>query len=510
MEWTRLLCCLVFFSVCASASTVETLNTIDDLKGRKFGHEYPRHGLLLLHWLANHISISQSEDILLRFDPARQDYGSQYYESTDNASTTLPPLDGSSDAAYYTLGSLGSDSVRTKLPPYITQDYYNAYEDPKRDLDRIVLRVQRSDPSRADKVYITQAVTSERGMAYDPEETFEISPKLLTQVQILKNPLDIIPALELHLTGTQRSNDPRLVLTKDQLLHHLKYSDRRLQTVFEDQSVRWLLILAGYDIDNRYSVHKKTWMCSTDEPSQRDQISSDPETLCDGQRTAKIEVKSTEDGYARITWSGLPKNILTLNATIVLFGSDTSESLWRFTDILNQGSGTYDTFLALNQGLHPRLVTYRFATEYGFIGIRYSVIWRGPQFDETNRVIPTEITGYNASLQLFTNGGYACARIYIRKSFTKWKKEFANSWVSFYASDQDQDSQYKYFDWVTKFSKADDTKEYLIYEYKSRMSIGPGVQARFLLSRKGFGLFSIPWSDATVIARTTPWESENL
>lgn len=509
MEWKRVHCCLALFFVCASASTIETLHKIENLKTKTFGHEYPRHGLFLLHWLANHISISQSEDILLHFVPARQDYGFQYYKNTNNTNTTLPHLDDSDDGVYYSLGSLRSETVRTKLPPYVTQDYYNAFNDPKRDLDLIVLRVQRSDQSRADKVYITQAVTNEEGLACDPDETFEISPNLLMQIQILKTPVDLIKALETHVTGTQTSDDPRLVLSKGQLLHHLKYSDKHLQTIFEDQSIRWLLILAGYDIDNRYNIHKKTWSCSTDEPIQQDQMSSDPETLCEGHHTVNIEVKSTENGYAKIIWSGLPKNVIKLNTTIVLYSGDSSNNPKRFTDILDQTSGVYETYLALDHGLQPRLVSYNFTTEYGFIGIRYSVFWRGAQFDEANRVIPNEITGYNASLQLFTNYGYACARIYIRKSFTKWKKEFANSWVSLYTSDQEPNSNYKYYEFVTKFRKVDDTEEYQIYEYKSFMSIGPGVQARFLFSRDLYSLFSLPWYSATVIARTVPWESVN-
>lgn len=505
MEWKSLLCCLALSLLHVTAYTMETLDKIEDLKGTTFGHEYPRHGLLLLHWLTNHISIRHSEDILLHFEPARQDYGFRHYKNTNRANATLPRLGDSDDRAYFMLGSLSSEAVRTKLPPYVTQDYYNAFEDPKRDLDRIVLRVRRSDTSRADKVYITQAVANDQD--FDPEETFEISPNLLAQVQLLKNPLDLIQALELHLTGTENPHDPRLALPKDQLLHHLKHSDKRLQTIFEDPSVRWLLILAGYDIDNRYGIHKKTWFCSDGEQIQHDPISSDPETLCEGHRALKMQVKSTQNGYAKIVWSGLPKNVRKLNTTVVFFSSDRSSDFQRFTDILDQTSGFYETYLALNHGLHPRLVMYSFANEYGFIGLRYSVIWRGPQFDEANRAIPTEITGYNASLQLYTKHGYACARMYIRNSFTEWKTEFANSWVSFFTSDQDPDHKYQHYQWVTKFKEAGDTEEYLVYEYESSMSVRPGVQARFLYTSNSFAPFTLPWSSGMVKARTIPWES---
>ncbi|KAF5897424.1 uncharacterized protein DAT39_012884, partial [Clarias magur] len=478
MAWSRLLSCLTLFVICGSVTGIETLHKLEDLKTKRFGHEYPRHGLLLLHWLANHISIGESEEtLLLDFDPAREDYGFSFYE---NANSTLPNLDDSGDREYYSLGSLSLVTVRTKLPPYVTQDYYNAFEDPKRDLDRILLRVQKSNPYQADKVYITQAVAGKQNVDYDPDETYEVSPKLVKQIQILKNAVDLIKAQESPVTGAQNTEDPRLALPRDELLNHLKYSEKHLQTIFEDPSVRWLLILAGYDITNRYNIHKKTWLCPDDEAIQ---ISSDPETLCEGQSTVQIEVKFTKYGYAKIIWSSIPKNIK-LNASIELFSSDTTNRLDGIADIRRRSSGSYSTYLPLNHGIQPRLVTYTFDLESGFIGDDYSVLWRGPQFDEANRLIPTKIKGYDASLQLYTKYGYACARLYIKNSFTDWKKQFVNSWVALYSSYKARVGNYQYYQWVTSFRKVDETKKYLIYEYQSPMSIGPGAQARFVFSKE--------------------------
>lgn len=507
MEWTRLVCCLPLFLACVGASAAETLHNIEDLKNKAFGHQYPRHGLFLLHWLANHISI-QPEEIRLQFDPARQDYGFRYYESTLSNSSALPHLDELSDRKYYSVGSLSSEPVRTKLPPYVTLDYYNAYTDSRRDLDRVVVRVYRTNPSLADKVYITQAGRNEQEGELDPDETFEIGFKLLMQIQRLKTPLNLVQTLEQHLTDAENSDDPRLALSKDKLIHHLKHSDQRLLTIYEDPGLRWLLTLAGYDIANRYDVHKRTWSCSSDGSTQPEQTSRNPETLCEGQHPVKIEVKSTANGYARILWSGLPRNIINTNVTLVLFSSDTSNELERFTEIRGRTSGTYDTYLALNNGIHPRLVLYNFVSEHGFIGIRYSVVWRGPQFDETSRTIPTKVTGFGASLQLFTQGGYACARLYVKKSFTRWDYEFGNSWVSFYSSDQDPDTKHQHYQWVISFDKAGETEDYLIYEYRSPVSIGPGVQARFVYNQYNIALrvFQM-WFSGKVKARTVPWES---
>ncbi|XP_062864341.1 uncharacterized protein LOC134326068 isoform X2 [Trichomycterus rosablanca] len=493
--------------------TIEILKNIEDLKNIEFGHDYPHHGLFLLHFLASHISIDLSEGILLHFDPERQDYGFQYYNNTRIDGNTFLHPDDPQDRVYYTLGDLSSEAVRTKLPPYVTQEFYNAYESPKRDLDRMVLEMQKGSSRKADRVYITQVVIHQQGLQYNQNKTFEISPKLIKQVQALQKPLNLLQALELLSTDNLNaskgsSDDPRLALPSDQFLNYLKYSEKHLKNIFEEPSLRWLLILAGYDLDGRFKVHEKIWSCSKDESFQREQTTGNQKVhLCEG--PAKIEVKSTENGYARLTWSGIPKNILDLKPYLVLFKSDSSNDLETFESLQEKTSGSVDTTMALNHGLHPRLVTYNFANKYGFLGIRYSVIWRGPQFDEANRAIPVDITGYNASLQLYTRNGYACARLYIKNSFTDWENEFRYSWVGFYTSDQDPNHKHQHYQWVSKFDKVDNkSDDHLIYEYESSLSIGPGVQARFLYSSQTvYTRLSLRWSSVAVKARTVPWEN---
>ncbi|XP_017576858.1 uncharacterized protein LOC108441702 [Pygocentrus nattereri] len=507
MELRTLLCCFALLFIGASVADIETLHDIKDLKGIEFGHEYPRHGLLLLHWLASHVTIDQAEALLLHFDPLRQDYGFQHYENPlCTEEFGLPHLNDPLDREYYSLGSLSSEAVRTQLPPYVTQDYYNSLDNPNRDLDLIILRVQKTRPMIADKVY----VTSIQGCDYNQNKTHEISSKLLRQVQALKKPVNILLTLlsDSWVPNITQSDDPRLALTKGEIVTHLQNIEKHLKSIFEQQDVRWLLSLAGYDLEARFYIHKQTWLCSTDEPAQYEE--SNPKTACEGHIPVKIEVKSTPDGYARLMWSGIPNNIIEQGPTIVLFSSDTSSMLETFESLKGQTSGSADTFVALKHGLHPRLVTYKFGSEHGFFGLRYTVYWRGPQFDATNRVIPTEINGYNASLQLYTKDGYACARLYIKNSFTDWKQEFYNSWVGFYASERDLDHKYQHYQWVSNFEKVeedDDTKEYLIYQYQSNMSIGPGVQARFLFSKEAVRTFVLlRWYTPTVKARTVPWE----
>lgn len=510
----RLFNFLFFFLACIvlTAKTTEILNNIEDLKHIEFGHSYPRHGLFLLHWLASHISIDRSASIRLRFDPEREDYGFQYYNKTNVDGNTFFHPDEPQDKIYYTVGDLSSEAIRTKLPPYVTQDFYNDHESPKRDLDRMVLEMHKGSSRKADKVYITQTI-NKQGFKYDRNKTFEISATLLRQIQALQKPLNLIQALEMltvdNLNASQgSSDDPRLALPRDQFLNNLKCSENHLKNIFEKPDMRWLLILAGYDLLGRSEVHEKTWSCAKDPSLQPERPAGNRKVfLCEG--LPKIEVKSTEKGYARLTWSGIPKNILELKPHLVLFKSDSSNDLETFEFLQEKSSGSADTTVALNHGLHPRLVTYNFANKYGFLGLRYSVIWRGPQFDEANRAIPVDIAGYNASLQLYTRNGYACARLYIKNSFTDWENEFKDSWVGFYTSDQDLDHKHQHYQWVSKFDKVHNkcTHDHLIYEYVSSLSVGPGVQARFLYSSQTvYTRFSFSWSSVDVKARTVPWE----
>ncbi|RXN20106.1 hypothetical protein ROHU_025260 [Labeo rohita] len=104
-----------------------------------------------------------------------------------------------------------------------------------------------------------------------------------------------------------------------------------------------------------------------------------------------------------------------------------------------------------------------------------------PGYYDANSVIPTKILGYDAGLQLFTQDGKACARLYIKKTFKDWKDTFYYSWVGFYTSSQNTNKGYKIYEYVMKFEKMEGgTKNFDIYQYKSKLTIASGVQIRFL------------------------------
>ncbi|XP_066497727.1 uncharacterized protein [Hoplias malabaricus] len=504
MDCRRLFCSLLISLVSAHVCDTElrSFRNIKSLKINGFGEKYPRHGLLLIYWFANQVSLHPGEDFLrLRFNPAQTDYGFQLYKNSlvfspggNGERRALPCLNESMNRVYYSVGSLQSVTIRSQMPSYITQDFHNFPEDLNRDLDRIVVRVQKSRPTTADKVFVTQEVNTEHGRIYDPDQTYEISLDLLKQVQALRKSLESHQAVKSEDeydrypldVAKVHPQDPRLTLNKEVFLDHMKRVGH-LKTIFAKQDLRWFLSLAGYDVDARFDIHKKIWACSSSDIFHRKRSVDDHQTLCEGHSVVKLEVRTTPNGCARLIWQGLPKNLIKMNPELIIVKSDSGLDFLGFIPLLGQTSGSINTLKELKNGLQPQLIVYKFVNEPGLMGIRYSIIWRGTEFDSANRIIPSDLSGYDASLQLFTKGGYACTRLYIQKSFIDWKEEFSHSWVGFYASEEDDDNNYYHYQWVSNFlevgEEEDESKDYLIYEYQSPMGIAPGVQARCMVYR---------------------------
>jgi hypothetical protein len=126
-------------------------------------------------------------------------------------------------------------------------------------------------------------------------------------------------------------------------------------------------------------------------------------------------------------------------------------------------------------------------------------VWRGAEFDDADSLIPVIMKGYDASLQLYTKNGYACARLFVKKSFTDWKDVFYYSWVGFYSANSVSNHEYQTFQWAVHFTQdtpADEIPEYDVYVYESSMATSPGAQVRFMLTKYN------------EVARTVAWESQ--
>ncbi|XP_056600662.1 uncharacterized protein LOC130418491 [Triplophysa dalaica] len=136
----------------------------------------------------------------------------------------------------------------------------------------------------------------------------------------------------------------------------------------------------------------------------------------------------------------------------------------------------------------PDVWSYRPDQEYNY----------GSEFDDLNRVMPTKIKGFEASLQLYEKYGKACARLYIKKTFSEWQYDFASSWVGFYNPVQNPNGRYDAYEYVGNFEKVagHGIKDYDIYEYESSLPIAPGVQISFFLND----------SYSSELAKSTLWE----
>ncbi|XP_026803514.3 uncharacterized protein LOC113547390 [Pangasianodon hypophthalmus] len=486
MERRGLLCGFLFFFILTSAAAIQTLKDIKDLKNTITSmKEFPRHGLMLLHWFANNVEVDSSGEIQLNFDPGQGSYGLHCCKDTDRRA----PFD-SSESLYYSLGDLDRRSARM-LPFYVTHDFHHSMESPQKNLDRVIIQVQRSNPAKIEKVYITEYHKNHsQGSSYNPECTYEISAQLLIQIQAL---------------GTNiicDAYDPRLDFSLCEFLNHQQKAAKVLMIYPKTPGLEWFLTLAGYNIDSRFDVFSQASFCTMNQTGNPNDNCSPPSiSISDVMHNkVKLEVKSTSGGYAKITWSGIPENIARMKPKIGLYKGRTNADPLREYPLNGRTYGSIDTSVPLNPGLQVQLLQSEKIPYYFFFRTTYyTTIWKGPELDEANRIPPANIRGYKGSLQLYTKDGYACARLYIKKSFTNWKNVFSNAWVGFYASKADDNGKYKVYAWSIDFeksSKDDCPLDYEIYQYESGVHIGPGVQARFMLTAH-YG---------SEKARTVPWE----
>nr|XP_023832656.1 uncharacterized protein LOC111956437 [Salvelinus alpinus] len=275
--------CLSLASVCAIKGT---LNSIDDLRDKEFGHTSPRHGLMLLHWLANNIHIDNNGNMRLNFNPARGDYGIHFYGNADNPHPL--PILSSRHERYYSLGNIYRNTRNNgamALPVYVTQIFEN-------NRDRVVLRVREEESNQhiVDEVYVTQHYprNGNRGTSYDPIKTYRVNVSLLRQIQNLSNiNLNDIPQtyhVEINHNSLQElekiwgGGAPGLVLLLALVLYFT-----RPNILFKEQALR-LTSQPQSGMDNPRGEDHKSLI--------------------------KLEVKTTDRGKARIIWSGIPKRLL--------------------------------------------------------------------------------------------------------------------------------------------------------------------------------------------------------
>lgn len=464
MDWKQSLSCLLLLLPLVFNLEIQTINSIKELEEKKFGKTFPQHGLLLLYWFSSLIDIDQNG--IIRFKDESYDPVTDYpFQQIEN-SGYLPYIAPTGQRAYYSLGDLKDSSV-SYLPFYVTQDLYNFEKLEGGNLDRLIIVIDKwYTPVRVDQVYVAEVSQSNLPNITNNNitATYKVGHQLLRQISILTNPLEC-----------------QSTFLKE-VFPHLGFSLTLAESMFGQSGLPLFLTLSGYDLEDRYNITAQTWSCSLLQLAEK----KPRKALCDTSRL-ELSIRTSHDGHAVISWHGLPGSVLRVHTTVAMFQSSDHSGPLVEKRIDGQASGTLETSVPLDPGLQVHLIKQ---------DVSDATIWRGPVF--SNRALPVRIGNTSAGMQLFTHKGYAGARLFIRKTFTTWMDDFYYSWVAFYSSPEEPNENYlsRQWQWVTHFKKRKLLSLVFVdvYEYVSRTTISPGIQARFHLS------------EFEEVARTKAWD----
>ncbi|XP_059894910.1 uncharacterized protein LOC132447909 isoform X2 [Gadus macrocephalus] len=172
---------VLFLSFLPTESTIGILNSINDLKKIPFGQSVPKHSLVLLHWFANAIELSNNNRLKLNFDPNHGDYGAHQYGNFQGFLDLLP-----FGHRYFTLGNIHfmNNNESRCLPNYYTNDLNYLLVGEELNRARIIFAL--SSQNTIHRVYITQHYQADQGQGteYDPEHTYRISINLLRELRV--------------------------------------------------------------------------------------------------------------------------------------------------------------------------------------------------------------------------------------------------------------------------------------------------------------------------------------
>ncbi|KAG7458557.1 hypothetical protein MATL_G00221520 [Megalops atlanticus] len=165
-------CCLLLALSLVPASSIQTLDNVNDLKRTEYGQPCPRHGLRLLLWLAQScISIDYNGNMRALF--SRGSHGFRHY---GNLESILPDV-SHTNQEYYEVGNLNNPWA-AGLPYSVRQDYDSSHY--ASNMDRIIVRMRRNS-NEIVEVYITEHELWSRNFCQ--ERTYRVSPALIRALQ---------------------------------------------------------------------------------------------------------------------------------------------------------------------------------------------------------------------------------------------------------------------------------------------------------------------------------------
>lgn len=520
---------VLLFLFIPTTSSTRTLSTTEELANYNitFGKTFPRHGLKLLYWFIDHVEIDQNNVINLGdIDPSRCDYGFHKFE---NVEKKFPSDYGS----YYIVGNLNPKACAGQFPDYVTADFYNTRNNPNRNRDRIVVQTNMIAPSRVNRVYITQQYLNTSN--YDEDNTYEISPKLLRKIKSITeefrtpdeflrqagycfNSKNEFIASKFHCIWDSFSMaDPRQEIPKCDTCCVMKLEVTSSDT--GNARITWSgipkTILNNILMLKLYGNMSSSRALYSSRVGHQQTGSQDTSAHLDG----GLQVRLMEaDRCDKEIWASqeydeankqLPTLVSGYNASLGLFVKQGKATVRLyinelFTDWKDKFSNSWVGFYGNQFDGHKNYINYQWVTylEKNIIGyefrshlflhpgvqvrfflhkgyscvLAYTVPW-SVEASETNEVYETDVSGYDATLQLIVKECKVGARLHISRHFTNWKMDFYNSWVGFYRSSNDHNNKYETWQWVTKFQMNQET-----YDYVSNMDIGPGVEIRFFFN----------------------------
>ncbi|MCI4395092.1 hypothetical protein PGIGA_G00176410 [Pangasianodon gigas] len=301
--------------------SINVLETMEDLKKiTNFGKHFPQQGLVLLCWLLSQGKFDQNGKLRLNFNPAEERFGIHEYR---NDQLTFPSL-SNTDFLYFTLGNLKIPN--NQLPNYITRIFSNSRGHPKRNVDRVMIQIQKNDPTVVDKVYITQH-SENKGSDYDEDLTYLIGKELLKKILELCRPDGD--------SSNQKHDD------NDHQPDHQRF--QQIQSMFQKAPyLHEFLYLAGYNPPNNVNQRGKYNCPAKYEHSELENI--------------KLELRSKLNGQARIVWEGIPVEMLKKEMKIGIYNDEDEDNPLVEYSLNGRAYGEIDTHLALNRGLHLRLL----------------------------------------------------------------------------------------------------------------------------------------------------------
>ncbi|XP_070780068.1 uncharacterized protein [Enoplosus armatus] len=166
--------------------------TLEHLMNSGFGRPFPRHGLQLLFWFANHCvtcELIHCVVVMKLVSDCQPEKGFYGFHLFGNIEELLPVLDRprrrktKRQVVYFEVGNLNTETypASANLPAYVRENYGSDGIRGDDNIDRIIISYQvRSRVVEA--VYVTEHDRAAFGR-FSPDRTCEISPELIQALQ---------------------------------------------------------------------------------------------------------------------------------------------------------------------------------------------------------------------------------------------------------------------------------------------------------------------------------------